>query len=222
MIDNGRVVAVNFMPGAGGKFIQNCIALSRYCVLKRKDYATWQLNLGGEWGEMYYRYKFRWALATLPKSQEHLWKWLGLELGDDAFYNGLLYSRRIAPFPEYVYQIAEQGLWTTYSSHNISNSELCEQQWPTVKYVNVLGEQFARRWLPIKNPELAKTIPGWSNDWHIVRSGDFNFDFDRVAYDRPAFLKQVGEMYDFLGWDDYGAVQTYIDRFYKAYIALHQ
>ena len=217
MIPGGQVVAVNFVPGAGGKFIQNCLALSQHCVFKRTDWAQHQLTHGAD-----YSTKLVWALQTIPQSRNDFSRWLAYELGDDVFYGGLLRDGQPQSFPDYVYEIAQAGLWSTYTSHNHGNAELCDQHWPCVRYVNVLGEQWARQWLPSKNAELAQTIPHWQPAWHTRRAGEFDFDFDAVVHDRSLFLNTIEELFDFLGWNDFSSACNSIDQFYQAYRVLHQ
>jgi hypothetical protein len=218
LIENGKIIVVNFTPGAGGKFIQNCLSLSRYCVLKRADWASWQGHLNGQWGFDYYLHKLLWALETIPPSQDRFWEWLAYELRDDWFYNGIFsdsIKRTPESFPEHIHLIARQGLWSTYSSHSSGSGEHCEKYWPTVKRINVLGDKFAAHWLPKKNQILK---PGLEE---LATFPDaFNFDMDQEFYDYSKFSGGMRKMYEYVGFDDFDQVP--LERFWRAYANIHQ
>jgi hypothetical protein len=133
MIPNGQIIAVNFLPGAAGKFIQNCLGLSRHCVLKKLGWLQWQIDCPVS----QYSQKLRWALSTVPPA-DRTHDWLAYELRDDDFFGRIFYeTSRGLELPEHLYSIADAGLWCTYSSHSYGGAKLVEEYWPVVRYLEL-------------------------------------------------------------------------------------
>lgn len=223
MINNGKIIAVNFTPGAGGKFIQNCLGLSKHCVLKKPEWAGWQVFFNFDSTPhqkvLFYQQKLQWALSTVPPDKSHFWKWLAYELRDDQFYNGLLIPSkpRTEEFPNYIHLIAEQNLWVTYSSHDWAGSQCCERYWPVVKYVNVLGFKFASQWGEVKNQNQPPD-PDWAK---LAQSPNaFNFNLDQVIYDKTKFMQHMSELYNYVGYDDFN--EAPVTEYWQAYTKVHQ
>ena len=112
MIKNGRIVVVNFPAGGGGKFLQNCLALSAHCCVKDRA-----VPVGSD-----YRTKLARVLATVPPpGQMH--NWLRYELNDGDYYgtrfdHAMLMNFYSGQFPEHIHHAAEAGLWVTYSARS--------------------------------------------------------------------------------------------------------
>lgn len=216
MIADGKIVAVNFIPGSGGKFIQNCLALSRYCVLKTENATRWQLH--HPHNKILYEQKLVWALKTVPP-QNNMHDWLAYELRDDWFF-GRIFSATdqisSKDLPQYLELAAQKNLWVTYSAHSHGSARYVEKYWPVVKYVCLVNaDQFVKDWAVVKN--RYSSILG--ADWETPQGVGFDFDIDSCIYDEPAFLKQMRSLYEYLGWDDFD--QTRVPEFYRAYIAIH-
>lgn len=216
MIANGKIVAVNFIPGAGGKFVQNCLALSRHCVLKTENATRWQLH--HPCNRNLYNQKLVWALKTIPP-QDDIHNWLKYELRDDWFF-GRIFSEHdhisSDELPEYLKLAAQKNLWVTYSAHSHGSAQHVEKYWPTVKYVCLTNaDQFIADWALVKNRYSSTLGP----DWETPTGVGFDFDIDSCIYNELAFLKQMRGLYEYLGWDDFD--QTPIPEFYRAYIAIH-
>lgn len=216
MIPNGKIVAVNFIPGAGGKFVQNCLALSRYCVLKTENATRWQLHHPSN--RTLYNQKLVWALKTIPQKND-MYDWLAYELRDDRYF-GRIFSGddQISSdeLPQHLKLAAQQNLWITYSAHSHGSAQHLEKYWPTVKYVCLTNaDQFIADWALVKNRYSSTLGP----DWETPVGVGFDFDIDSCIYNESAFLAQMRSLYEYLGWDDFD--QTKIPEFYRAYIAIH-
>ena len=57
LIPNGQVIIFNFPAGAGGKMLQNCVGLSRHCVLNKAEYINWQINFSESISQAFYQQK---------------------------------------------------------------------------------------------------------------------------------------------------------------------
>lgn len=216
MIPGGQIVVVNFRPGAGGKFIQNCLALSQHCVLKKPSWVRWQLDCPVS----QYKQKLHWAKTTIPPN-ELVHQWLSFELRDDGFFGAVFKeSNIVVELPDYLHSIAQAGLWCTYSSHSYGAGKLVEAHWPCVRYVQLSpADDFANHWLPRKNSELhneGDTYP----DSKVPEDLAFYFDIDNTIYNPQLFMEQMSKLYSWLGWTDFDAAP--IEEYYSAYISVHK
>jgi hypothetical protein len=207
MIEHGRIIAVNYVPGAGGKFIQNCLALSRYCAVKSLKFCDTDYDL-----------KLNFLINTIPPP-DRMHNWLGYELRDDFFF-GRIFSDAdhitSADLPVHLHQAADQQLWVTYTAHSHGAGEHVEKYWPTVRYVSLVNaDQFIADWAKRKNPNSSLIGPNRETPSGL----GFEFDIDSCIYNKELFLTQVHELYEWLGWDDFH--QAPIDQYYCAYIAVH-
>lgn len=212
MIENGRTIAVNYRPGAGGNFVQNCLGLSRHCVLRDHKYAEWQLTARID--ADFYQQKLTWSLDTIQPDRFDT-GWLGHELGSHRL-TGFLFSDSIKvtdlDIPAILHQSARQGLWVTHTSHNHGWTEHLTRYWPTVKYINVRGEAWARRWMMVKNHNLE-----WRN-WDSSPNA-YEFDIDSTINSEQDFLQTVHSLYKWLEWDDFD--QAPVAQYYRAYKQAH-
>ena len=219
-IPNGRIIIFNFPAGAGGKMLQNCVGLSRYCVLTKLEYAQWQMEYTDPIGDVFYQQKLQWILNTLPAKTD-IDGWLGHELGETLLYgqNFIEFNQELPIREPAVYQLAEQGLWSTLTMHNFGSVCHYVKYWPTVRHVCLTNcEQFAKKSLTMKNPDLA-----FDEDWptlgHTPTGVGFDFDIDNCIYDTEAFVDQVADLYTFLEFDDVNP--KLIARYHQQYIQLH-
>ena len=220
LIPNGQLIIFNFPAGAGGKMLQNCVGLSRHCVLNKLSHAQWQMNYTQPIGPEFYQQKLNWILETLPP-QDKLKYWLGYEFGElDIYGINFMGFQKHLPVPNAkIYQLPDKNLWSTLTVHNFGSTEHYVLYWPTIKYVTLVNnEQFGRRCLSWKNPDL-KFDSDWATAGRTPPGIGFDFDIDATIYDRDKFLNQVRELYDYLGFDDFP--QEYIQEYYARYMELH-
>jgi hypothetical protein len=216
MIKNGLAIGVNYRPGAGGNFIQNCLGLSRHCLLRHRDYADWHFNCATV-DTAFYQQKLQWVLNTIQPGKFST-TWLGYELGAEQFIGFLFndnHSIELEDFPPFVYQAADQGIWITHTAHNFGYFEHLHRWWPTVKHVNVHADQWAQKWMSIKNPALS-----WDKWAPSPIDTSFNFYLDEVIHSEQKFMAAMKELYNWLNFDDFD--QTPVTEFYRAYILAHK
>ena len=218
LIPNGRVIIFNFPAGAGGKMLQNCVGLSRHCVLNKLEYAQWQLN--AKVNQSFYKQKLLWILKTLP-TKNNIHKWLSYEFGELEIYgiNFLGFNKHV-PIPnKVIYKLADKKLWSTVTLHNFAASEHYVNYWPTVKHVSLVKNKiFGQKSLFLKNPDLK-----FDNDWATLgrtpNGLGFEFDVDNTIYNTNKFLDQVEKLYEYLEFDDFQP--DLISAYYSKYIELH-
>jgi hypothetical protein len=220
LIPSGRAIIFNYPAGAGGKLLQNCVSLSRHCILTSSESAEWQIRYKGTVDEKFYQYKFRCILASLPPP-DRMNQWMGFELSERDLYgiNWQGFNQHQPIRNQAVYQAADRGLWSTVSVHNWGSVEHYSQYWPELKHVCLVNnEQFSQFCLPIKNGQLT-----YDTNWHLrgrtPTEQCFEFDVDSTIWNTDQFVKQVAKLYDYLGFDDFQ--QDLITQYHIHYINLH-
>jgi hypothetical protein len=221
MIANGRIISVNYYPGAGGNFVQNCLGLSRYCVLRDQDYVKWQLNATVD--SSFYQQKLSWVLATVPHTIDH--NWINYELGSHRMI-GFRLDDHHGPqhIPEPIHHAAQQGLWITYGTHSHVHTRHFTRLWPDVKYINVLAPEWARQWQKIKknrsifNNKETHSIPKSYSAWESSPDA-YTFDFDTAIESQSIWLDNMHLLYKWLEWEDFDQVP--IAEYYRVYKLAH-
>ena len=216
MIKNGRIVVVNFPAGGAGKFLQNCLALSRHCCVK-----DLKIPVGSS-----YQTKLVRVLATVPPPGDMKY-WLRYELNDSDYY-GRVFNHSIltgfyaTDFPQPIQDAAAAGLWVTYSAHNHGGAVYPHFFWPSVRYVCTWPcKDFVASWAHIKNHNTGPSVD-WDN-WDRTPDGQgFMFDIDNTIYHADLFLAQMSELYTWMGWTDFEQAKPYMSEYHAAYIAIHQ
>ena len=220
LIPDGQVIIFNFPAGAGGKMLQNCVSLSRHCVLTKLEYALWQLKYVGDFDHNFYQQKLGWVLETLPTKDEMI-HWVGYELGETLLYgiNFLEFNKHIPVPNKEIYKLADKKLWSTVTVHNFGAVEHYINYWPNIKYVSLINNKiFAKKSLFLKNPNL-KFDNDWENLGHTPSGIGFKFDIDNTIYDTNKFLDQVEKLYEYLEFDDFQ--RDLISAYHSKYIKLH-
>ena len=220
-IPNGRAIIFNFPAGAGGKMLQNCVGLSRHCVLNHRDYVAWQLNHTVD--NDFYNQKLAWVLASVPPDTDSMKYWLSFELGKDDEPHGI----RLFDFKKYIpvinpdtYKLAQTGLWCTLSVHDFPASRYYKPYWPTLRYVSLINnEKFAKMALPKKNKDITFDTT-WATSGITPQGVGFEFDIDRCIYDTEKFVQQVDQLYKWLDFDDFNA--DLVADYHRRYIEIHQ
>jgi hypothetical protein len=220
LIPNGQVIIFNFPAGAGGKMLQNCVGLSRHCVLNKAEYINWQINFPEPISHVFYDQKLQWILQTVPAPAD-VKNWLAFEMDkDDPCGIGLFDFRKASPVsnPD-IYALPKQNLWITLTVHNFAATKYYKSYWPTMKHVCLVNnERFSRSNLPKKNAKL-----NYDSDWATLgRTPDgsgFEFDVDTTIHDTNKFLDQVEKLYEYLEFDDFQ--RDLISVYHSKYIELH-
>jgi len=216
MIKNGRIVAVNYSPGAGGNFVQNCLGLSRHCVLRDQKYVAWQL--GATVNADFYRQKLAWILDTIQPGTINN-NWVGYELGSHRLFGFKLSSEHTdQDIPQVIHQAAEQGLWITQGAHSHQYTDYFTCHWPEVRYINVVAWAWARQWREIKKTNLDKETQPKLGVWQPSPDA-YEFDLDSAIESESKWLQNIQALYAWLEWDDFD--RALIAEYYRAYKQAH-
>jgi hypothetical protein len=220
LIPNGKLIVFNYPAGAGGKMLQNCIGLSRHCVLSQLEWAQWQYDWTGDFTKDFYQQKLDWMLSTLTPRHK-LNRWQAYELGDGRIF-GVGFKgwkeKTIVPH-DLIYQLGKKELWCTTTVHNFGSVDYLLDYWPEIKHVSLVNnEKFSR--MSIVKKKL--NVP-YDDEWNTLGITDptiaFNFDIDSTIYSKLRFWLQVQDLYDYLGFDDFQ--KDMIIEYHTRYIELH-
>jgi hypothetical protein len=220
LIPNGQAIVFNFPAGAGGKMLQNCVGLSRHCVLNKQEYIAWQLRRPMPFGPDFYEQKLQWILDTVPP-QNRMQDWLAFEIDKDDPHGIHLFDfkKSIPVANPDTYELAMAGLWCTLSVHNFGVAGYYKTYWPTIKHVCLVNnEKFARLALPKKNKHLTYDTQ-WTTLGRTPSGFGFEFDVDNCIFDTDAFVEQVQQLYRYLDFDDFKP--DCIARYHRRYIEMH-
>lgn len=215
----GRLLIVNFPAGGGGKFIQNCLALSRQCVFKKPESARWQVQQT-VFDRSYYLTKLDQVMSTLPPAPR-IKDWLGYEASDIEYYQQHQYTDS-GQIPTYVRACSEKGIDQPLSAHNRQWPRWADDYWNDIYWIELDPcSQFGKEFLPIKN-DLLEFDDDWANDTALVPEYQpkFTFNIDDTIWNSRDFVDHMKELYQWLGYDDFDPVL--IKSYYGAYISLHR
>jgi hypothetical protein len=223
LIPNGRAIIFNFPAGAGGKMLQNCVGLSRYCVLNHADALSWQVNYTGKFDQDYYYKKQSWVMATVPPTQANMREWLTYEIDYNQPHGFEFTGFQIQKTPvtnQDYYRAAQQGLWTTVTVHNSGASEHYTDYWPICQQVDLVNNRrFTDRSLSLKLPDQE-----YDTNWDTrgrTRGPCFEFNMDSSIWHPTTFEAELRRLYDYLGFDDFDHVREAWIGYYAQYINLH-
>lgn len=202
--------------------IQNCIGLSRHCVLTRLKWAKWHFLQNESLIDSFYRQKLKWVLSTLPNNYQYLHKWLEYELREEFLYglNYLDFKKSFRVPEPLIYKLPSKNLWSTMTTHNYESSHYYKNYWPQIKHVSLTNcNKFGSRSLILKNKEVAFDYT-WAKNGYTPRKRCFSFDIDSCIFNTTQFAKQVRELYDYLEFDDFQF--ELIEKYHSEYIKLHK
>jgi len=201
--------------------LQNCVGLSRHCVLNKQEYIAWQLQQPTYPGPDFYEQKLKWIVDCVPYNASRMKDWLAFEMDKDNPHGiGLFDFKKPIPVtnPD-TYQLATAGLWCTLTVHNFVAAGYYDTYWPTIRHVMLVNnENFARLALPKKNCDLSFDNT-WETHGRTPPGLAFEFDVDACMYNTAAFVQQVGDLYTWLNFDDFKP--DHIAHYHRKYIELH-
>lgn len=219
----------------GGKFISNCLALSKHCVVQEKTLAEKDLSFTST-DENYYQFKLRAILKSLPSSKSLVRQWARYEFGcaelygiDEEFYR----EKSIAEIKQHI------GSSEIFEKLKDRNPCIVTHDYQTLlKYTYVFKdaqiiefENFDkfRRLAALKKDPNPKHVGDddyvtgenfYYNMKNFYQFDSFTIDVDRTFFDWEEFNQMMRSLYEYLKFDDYQ--EDLIKQFYEAYIALHK
>lgn len=155
---NNNCIIVHYPSYAGGKFIQNCLALSRHSLIKSSNTIDNIIK-----NPTNYDYRINIVLSTLP-SNHNLKEWVSkYELGDGEFYgNGFdLWQRGLTPpHSKVIKTILNSGLKFCVTAHSLGIVENLLCTWKNATILTLVNyNKFQTLAQGLKSDEVVKANP---------------------------------------------------------------
>jgi hypothetical protein len=224
MVDfkNPNCIVVNFPPYAGGKFIINCLSLSKYT--HPQSAIGYLIDHPDD-----YDYRFNLVMKTLPPVTE-MSNWRCFELGNskkqDLVWGDWAHNGKFAIESEPGFgQLDTSELKFFLVNHSAVEDLL--NSWTNATVIALQNYQkFQQLAVKLKSTdtELLQNLPpttGFSYDAfkYNFKNDVVLFDIDHCIFDRSVFLSNMEQLYKDLGFDDFD--DRLIDQFYCSYMELH-
>ena len=216
----------------GGKFISNCLALSRHCVIQSKKLSQLDIAMYGK--DNYYKFKLDSALKSLPGTAE-MNQWSRYEYGCEDLYgiNEEFYER--SSIHDIKQLVQNSSIIETLRKNNKESCVIAHDYRVLMKYLlvheNVKLIEFANY---EKFRNLAAKLKGgninsagyqdadryYRNDQAYFQLESFKIDVDKKFLDWYQFDTMMQELYNYVGFDDYQP--DLVKQFWSRYIELHE
>jgi len=241
-------VLFQFTRFSGGKFITNCLALSKYCVPQDTTSINYLINYPND-----YNFRFQKVLSTLPPNVSEMKKWISkYEFGENqqkpalprlskTSLNFFLGSHQPAG------NIEDLSLWKNaniviiLTNHRKFSEISCKLKgngesvegvcgnYCVEKYDNLKGndwptwKEFNKAKFNVNNiPNLSSDISREISNFYInnqLAATTFGFDVDECIFEKSKFLNAISELYNKLEYDDFNPYL--VGEFWQRYIRLH-
>ena len=174
IFETDKLIILFYRPGAGGKFLANCLGLSSQAVLQDANFAQQQLDGGLDSVQ-----KFDLIMNRLDEATVY-WKDLGL--GDYQYFGQSLENIvKESQLKSICKHVNDQNLFFIAVSHSIKTLERMVAMWPNAKvieftnsanflrkYRNGFTDNQTRYWNKIKGPDWPDTPPGSVKEIHAL------------------------------------------------------
>ena len=204
-----------YLPFSGGKFLINCLSLSRHVAVNRPDLAKKDFEFPIH-NEEYYKLKLKLVMESLPMDfhVKGWWKeFAGLDC-DRTYDEGMGHV---------VDQARELKKTVCHVAHFSNELDEYLTKYPDTKVVKLLNfKKFNSLCFTMKaqTTDLERHEQGF--DWWLENTpnGNITVDVDGCMYDPNIFRSEIEKLYDFFELDDFNF--ELIEQFYKTYRWIHQ
>ena len=229
-----KLIIVCYQSFAGGKFLMNCLALSRHATFQCKYRVARDFNLDLN-SMSYYNSKLKIALESLPPSKEFMKDWRNYEYGCVQLFNWFagssctkeLSNDIVSAEVKFLSNQKEKNFFIV--AHNHRSLKRILNYFPNAKIL-ILTDFIDFRLIAtslkddnITDPEKysKKTM---TYEYTLFINSFFEYKIDYTIsyadiFEEDKFLDRVKILYDELGYDDFN--HDLVQKFYQAYISLH-
>ena len=215
----------------GGKFISNCLALSKNCVVQDEKIAKMDLKLNSE-SLRYYDFKLQTVMKSLPNKGD-LKKWGEYEYGCEELYgiDEQTYKQSsIKKLKDIVDNIKilsilkdkKESCLIAHDYRTAMKYLLVHRDAKIIEFRNF--DKFRDLALSLKSDtkpdgyDLSRTYH--YKDQEFFKLDSYMIDVDSTFFDQLNFTEMMKNLYDYLGFEDFNEVLLY--SFYSAYMELHE
>lgn len=226
---SSKVILMYYPSFAGGKFVYNCLSLSRHCIITDPRFAMQDVSYK-VFDNKFYQFKIDAVLSTLPPRHD-LSRWRVYEFReflvhgiDNHLYGELPVDElKSYEFNPILTPIIESDRYHGFVSHEHHVSLGFKSLWENAKVITLVNwNKFIRIAGAIKRSDSEDV------ELHLDYLRDFQtslpfetfiFDVDNSMFNRNNCLRSIQSLYDGMGFDDFNP--ELIGRYYDEYMYLH-
>jgi len=236
----GNDILMSFVEYSGGKFVKNCICLSKYFLFNSKDKDLEYLINNPE----DYQYKLKCILSTLPK-KENMKHWRTYEFGEIdrnstifllAKKKGFRFARTMHSFSKDLLNLCKDAVIIKLINYekfrdiasklkhaNLKETDECESKykivagddWPSFQKLQSSG--FNTKFLEITDQNILEDIHKYYQ-FGTIENKMFLYDKDKI-FNMSDFMSQMKKLYEYLNLDDFN--EELVSVYYTEYMKLH-
>ena len=230
-----KIIAVCYPAFAGGKFLMNCLALSRHATFQCKYRVAIDFNLDLN-SMSYYNSKLEMAFESLPPDKQSMKKWRQYEFGCVQLFNWAagefckdnLTDKIVSSEVKILSNQNHKNFFIV--AHKLSSLERIIDYFPNTKILMLTDfVDFMIKARLLKNNSASFNLENCKLNWNNINYSKYIDSFDKYKIDytmsyidifeEDKFLDRVKILYDELGYDDFN--RDLVQKFYQAYISLH-
>jgi len=224
-----NVILAYYPSFAGGKFVINCLSLSKYSVISDTKYAVQDMSYT-IFDNSYYQFKLNSIMTTLPPPNKKTeWRtfefrdWQLAGIDNDEYRRQSVEYLRNYKFTPMLEQVVESGKCHFFVSHYYDTTKGFKQVWPNARIISLVNwKNF------VKLAGAFKASPSEDIDKQLDYLLDFPstlpwpsliYDVDHSIFSKENHLRSIKNLYIALGWDDFN--EDLVGRYYDEYRYLH-
>lgn len=226
------MIILNYPKFVGGKFVSNCIALSRHCVVQDKKIAQLDIKFSGA---EYYNFKLRSVLKSLP-NKDAMNNWFAYEFGckelygiHETFYQDnsiAVINQEVNNLP-ILKQIQNANKQSCIIAHDYRTALKYLLVYKDAKFVEFNNfDHFRLTAAKLKqkdfkeDEEYTLSAKYYHQDQEFFKLDSYTIDVDSTFFDWDKFDPMMQGLYDYLEFDDYQP--ELVKQFWDRYIELHK
>lgn len=199
--DTRSAVIAYYPPGAGGKFLINCLALSRGAVMQHSWLAQQQLA-----GRIDPEFKLRLLLRRLDRCQHQTRRWTDLDLGDVQLYRTTQYFSEPARFHPVMYELSHGVLLFFSVAHSLAVLQGLIDIWRQARVIQFQDTEDFVAWIrPGQPQDTVREHTPLQRAWNRLRGADW-------PESPPQNMQQYLALPDWLLREDRDVHQSWIHR----------
>ena len=228
--DSDKIILFPFPAYAGGKFLMNCLALSKNAVFSHADIALKDLYLKDTNASNYYDWKLESALKSLPKSDEQVKDWRNHEIYGNSplFYCEFITQPKSEILSDAVKIMSNRNDTNFFCEYHTIDGILTlkKNYYKNAKILTINDYKF---FIEVaynkktkdgnfrKNKHMLKSISTFERDKQNLNV-DYCISYKNI-FDENLFLPELKNLYLQMGYNDFN--EKIISIFYKKYISFH-
>jgi hypothetical protein len=208
-------ICLFFLPFSGGKFIANCLALSRHVLCNNLKLALKDLEFT-DYNSAYYQFKLNSVLFSLPSNFINDGKWNEFPGLDIPMHNKQVIDNLIQQVKTQNKKICHIAHWNAEVNHyrtKYPDLQVC-------KLINFKKFNSLCFVLKAEPRDIARHEQGFDPWIEQAQESNITFDVDLSMYNHTHFLEEIQKLYNYFGFEDFNP--SLLTKFYNQYKKLHK